>query len=76
MSPLTKAGKNTVLVFSYFGNLMEQEKRRLTDMGMVPGENIRILQQAHGCVTLIVKGSRIALDHKTAGEIIVSEVSK
>jgi len=76
MSPLTKANKNAYLVFSAFGNIVDKDRQRLIDMGLVPGESIRILQQAHGCVTLMLKGSKIALDHKTAGEIIVREANQ
>ncbi len=73
MSPLTKANKNASLIFSSFGNIVGKDRQRLIDMGLLPGESIKILQQAQGCVTLMLKGSRIALDHKTAGEIIVRE---
>lgn len=77
MSPLTKAKKDTALVFSAFGNIQDGEKQRLIDMGLVPGESIRLLQGArNGYVTLILKGARIGLDHKIAGEIIVSEVKQ
>ncbi|GAB1401374.1 hypothetical protein MASR1M68_02850 [Elusimicrobiota bacterium] len=74
MSPLTKAKKDTALIFSAFGNILGIERQRLIDMGLVPGESIRLLQETrNGYITLMLKGSRIALDHKIAGEIIVRE---
>lgn len=77
MSPLTKAKKDTVLIFSAFGNILGRERQRLIDMGLVPGESIRLLQEtSNGYVTLMLKGSRVALDYKIAGEIIVREVKQ
>ncbi|MFA7073639.1 MAG: FeoA family protein [Endomicrobiaceae bacterium] len=77
MSPLTKAKKDTLLVFSSFGNIVDREKQKLIDLGLIPGECIKLLQCArNGYVTFILKGSRIALDCNIAGEIIVNEVSK
>jgi Fe2+ transport system protein FeoA len=77
MSPLTKAKKDTMLVFSAFGNIVDSEKQKLTEMGLIPGEIITLLQNArNGYITFILKGSRIALDCNVAGEIIVNEVNK
>lgn len=77
MSPLTKVKKDTALVFWAFGNILDREKQRLIDMGLVPGESIRLLQESrNGYLTLMLKGARIALDHKIAGEIIVREVKQ
>jgi Fe2+ transport system protein FeoA len=59
MSPLTKAKKDTMLVFSAFGNIVESEKQKLTEMGLIPGESITLLQNAkNGYITFILKGSR------------------
>ncbi|MEA5000944.1 MAG: FeoA domain-containing protein [Endomicrobiaceae bacterium] len=75
MSPLTKAKKDTILVFSAFGNIVESEKQKLTDLGLIPGESIQLINEAkNGYITFILKGSRIALDCHIAGEIIVNEV--
>lgn len=77
MSPLTKAKKDTMLIFSSFGNMVDSEKQKLTEMGLIPGESIKLLQNArNGYVMFILKGSRIALDCNIAGEIIVNEVNK
>lgn len=77
MSPLTKAKKDRMLVFSAFGNIVDSEKQKLTALGLIPGECIRLLQNvSNGYVTFILKGSRIALDCNIAGEIIVKEVNK
>jgi Fe2+ transport system protein FeoA len=77
MSPLTKARKDVTLVFSAFGNIVERERQKLIDLGLIPGENIKLLHApCNGYVTFLLKGSRIALDKKIAGEIIVREELK
>lgn len=77
MSPLTKAKKDTMLVFSAFRNMVDSEKQKLTVLGLIPGERIMLLNEAkNGYITFVLKGSRIALDYHIAGEIIVNEVNK
>ena len=47
---------------------------RLREMGFVPGERIRVLQNTgHGPVTVDVKGSRVAIGHGLARKIWIKE---
>lgn len=49
--------------------------QRLADMGILPGESLKVLQnQGHGPVTIYVKGTRVALGHKIAEAIEVKEL--
>ncbi len=50
--------------------------QRLADMGLLPGEPLKILQnQGNGPVTIYVKGSRIALGHTMAKALEVREIT-
>lgn len=49
-------------------------KKRLTDMGLVPGEKVRRLESSQsGSVVLLVKGAKIAIGRGMADKIIVEE---
>ena len=49
--------------------------KRLSDMGLIPGEIIRILNSSGiGPVTLLVKGTKLALGYGLAKKIFVKEV--
>ena len=48
--------------------------RRLTDMGLIPGEKIKVLHNTgHGQVKVSLKGSKLALGHGLAQKILVRE---
>jgi len=48
--------------------------RKLTDMGLIPGEKIKILHNSgQGQVKILVKGSKVALGHALAEKIVVKE---
>jgi len=50
--------------------------QRLADMGLLPGEPLKVLQnQGHGPVTVAVKGSRVALGYKMSEAIEVKEMA-
>jgi len=49
--------------------------KRLSDMGLVPGEIIRILNSPGiGPVTLLVKGTKLALGNGLAKKIFIKEI--
>jgi len=48
-------------------------KRRLADMGLIPGVQVRIINsQRPGPVVIEIKGSRLALGHGVAHHIMVT----
>ncbi len=50
-------------------------QRRLADMGLTPGVNIRVINsQAPGPVIIDLRGSRLVLGHGVAQKILVKEV--
>jgi ferrous iron transport protein A len=50
--------------------------RKLADMGLFPGEKIRVLNNTGmGPVTVEIKGAKIALGNGLARKIMVEEVS-
>ncbi len=50
-------------------------KRKLTDMGLIPGEKIKVLHNSGvGQVTVSIKGSRVAIGHGLAERISVRKV--
>lgn len=66
-----KEGSFPVLVAVEGG--MEVEKR-LADMGFLPGETVQVLHNTgHGPVTVMIKGSKVALGHGLAQKIRVKE---
>jgi ferrous iron transport protein B len=73
MIELTKAKAGKQLFFSHVQG-GEGARRKLLDMGLVPGEKIRVIQYTgRGQVMLEVKGSKIAIGHGLAEKIIVEE---
>ncbi len=48
--------------------------QRLTDMGLLPGEKLKVLHSSgYGPVTVLIKGAKVALGHGLAAKIIVEE---
>ena len=76
MYKLTCAKTNTdVILVSIEG--CESITQRLADMGLLLGGRLRVLQNSgYGPVTILVKGSKIALGHGLASKIIVKEEEK
>jgi ferrous iron transport protein A len=73
MYKLTHAKTNVNLIFSSVegGRGVMQ---RLTDMGLIPGERVKVLHNSgHGPVTVLIKGAKVALGHGLAAKIIVEE---
>jgi len=73
MSRLSKVKTGSQVVFiSVDGGL--HSRSRLADMGLLPGEKIKVVQNTgHGPVTVLMKGSKVALGHGLAEKIIVKE---
>lgn len=76
MCKLTQARANVNLVFiSVKGG--HGAIQRLTDMGLIPGECLKILHNSgYGPVTVLIKGAKVALGHGLAGKIMVEEEQK
>lgn len=50
----------------------ENCKRKLMDMGLVPGERIQVMHNVgHGPITVYVKGVKLALGHGLAEKVRV-----
>ena len=73
MPKLIHAKTNVNLIFtSVEGG--RSAMRRLTDMGLIPGERLKVLQNSgHGPVTVLIKGAKVALGHGLVVKIIVEE---
>ena len=73
MYRLTEAKINVNLTFiALDGGL--GARQRLTDMGLVPGEQLKILHNSgYGPVTVLIKGAKVALGHGLAEKIVVEE---
>ncbi len=73
MYRLTQARINVDLIFSSLEG-GRGAMQRLTDMGLIPGERLRVLHNS-GCgpVTVLIKGAKVALGHGLAAKIIVKE---
>jgi len=68
---LSQAKTGAELIFISVGGGMGIV-RRLTDMGLVPGEKIKVLHgSGQGQVTVSIKGSKIALGYGIAQKIAV-----
>ncbi len=66
---------NSRLRFLAFDNLVLRERQRLTDLGFVPGEQMKVLRNSDsGYITVLLKGGKIALDNNSAAKILVKEV--
>lgn len=69
-----KSNKELILISIEGGRGLE---RKLTDMGLVPGERIKKLEYSgRGPVMLLVKGAKLAIGHGMAERIIVGEEYK
>ena len=75
MMTLLKGKENTLLRFLAFDNIAADERKKLTDLGFIPGEELKILRDIKtGFITVLLKGSKIALDINSAEKIFVKEV--
>ena len=67
--------ENTLLRFLAFDNIAVDERKKLIDLGFVPGEELKILRDMKsGFITVLLKGGKIALDNSSASKILVKEV--
>ena len=72
---LLKGKENTLLRFLAFDNIAVDERKKLIDLGFVPGEKMKVLRDMKsGFITVLLKGGKIALDNKSAAKILVKEV--
>lgn len=68
-----KTGSVVVFLSASGGN---QIIRKITDLGLIPGEKIKIIQNSgHGQVTVCIKGGKFAIGHGFAKKIAVREAS-
>jgi len=66
-----KSGCAATIVFIYGGR---GAQHRLAELGLLPGEKIRMIQNTGaGPVTIYVKGSRLSIGHGLAQKIVVRE---
>ncbi len=73
MHRLTQARTNVDLIFASLEG-GRGATQRLTDMGLIPGERLRVLHNSgYGPVTVLIKGAKVALGHGLAAKIIVKE---
>jgi len=73
MLRLTQARTNVNLIFTHLEG-SRGAMQRLTDMGLLPGERLRVLHNTgFGPVTVLIKGAKVALGHGLASKIIVEE---
>ena len=73
MHKLTYAKTNVSLIFSFVEG-GRGAIQRLTDMGLIPGERLKVLHNSgYGPVTVLIKGAKVALGHGLAAKIIVEE---
>ena len=72
---LLNGKENTLLRFLAFNNVAVDERKKLIDLGFVPGEELKILRSVNsGFITVLLKGGKIALDNNSAAKILVKEV--
>ena len=75
MMTLLKGKENTLLRFLAFDNIAVDERKKLVDLGFVPGEQMKVVRDMKsGFITVLLKGGKIALDNKSAAKILVKEV--
>ncbi len=73
MYKLTYAKTNVNLIFTSLEG-GRGAIQRLTDMGLIPGERLKVLHNSgYGPVTVLIKGAKVALGHDLAAKIIVEE---
>ena len=67
--------ENSPLRFLAFDGIAAEERKKLVDLGLVPGEKIKILGGVRfGFITVMLKGGKIALDTNSASKILVKEI--
>ena len=66
---MAKAG-DTVRVVRVRGG--EELKRHLSNLGFVEGSEVHVVNQALGNIIVMVKGSRLGIDSKTAMRVMVA----
>lgn len=72
---LVNARENAFIKLVSFTNLMKDYKQKLIDLGFVPGEEIKVLtSKENGFITIMLKGTRLAIDNDSASKILVKEV--
>ena len=75
MMTLLNGKENTSLRFLAFDNIATDERKKLINLGFVPGEELKILRDMKsGFITVLLKGGKIALDKNSAAKILVKEV--
>ncbi|MBR3628699.1 MAG: ferrous iron transport protein A [Elusimicrobia bacterium] len=75
MMTLINGKENTLLRFLAFDNIAIDERKKLVDLGFVPGEELKVLRgMRSGFITVLLKGGKIALDNNSASKILVKEV--
>ncbi len=75
MMTLLNGKENTLLRFLAFDDIAVDERKKLIDLGFVPGEKLKILRSINsGFITVLLKGGKIALDNNSAAKILVKEV--
>ena len=70
MMPLALAKSGDVLNIKKVTGRSEI-RRHLETLGLTAGEDVRVVSRLAGNVVLIVRGTRIALDHTAANNILV-----
>jgi ferrous iron transport protein A len=66
------ASGRTVTVSSIAGSM--EDKRHLSDMGLTPGTEIRLVENHHpGPVLVELRGSRLVLGHDQAEQVMIVE---
>lgn len=72
---LLNSKENAHLCFLAYGDVSDEERKKLVDLGLVPGEKIKILGGTRfGFITVMLKGGKIALDTNSASKILVKEI--
>ena len=75
MMTLLNGKENAYLRFLAFDNIGSDERKKLVDLGFVPGEELKVLRGiSSGFITVLLKGGKIALDKNSAAKILVKEV--
>ena len=75
MMTLLNGKENTLLRFLAFDDIAVDERKKLIDLGFVPGEKLKISRSINsGFITVLLKGGKIALDNNSAAKILVKEV--
>jgi len=73
MHKLTHAKANVNLIFTFIEG-GRSAAQRLTGMGLIPGESLKVLHNSgYGPVTVLIKGAKVALGHGLAAKIMVEE---